>query len=429
MLFESIVFVLITMFFVILLNSNIVYAKHRWSALSPFNFYIFLNVVIFLDFYFFYDQRDTSFLEQNFYITDNDFFNGYYFFIYCYAMLTLGMVIFLLVNRTHYHLKNDNMREITSSHRKKTYRYQFIGISFISLVILASNFGSVISMIAGDITKQNLFRDELGLLFLFTFLPYSAALAISATEKLRHRIIIILISSVLMIFTDSRGGVIYMFLLLFYAYNEKNRKINLISYFIALPIVGYLLTVLRYVFRESWRYSSMGEFVDDKGGYFQLFFNSVEISMAEVITTAVKFSSHISRFPLESLWAGIVFPIPRSIYEAKPVGGSSEFTNVMSPDKWFYTKSEIVVTGYGDLYLNLGFIFSGLLLFFVGIFWAHLIIKNISKGEQYNLYFVPVLMWLMYTFLRADIFNMMRWLWAFIIFNFIIYIINKIKIR
>lgn len=429
MFFETILFIFTTILFVVFLNSNIVYVRHRWSALSPYNFYVFLNVIIFMDFYFFYYQRDTSFLEQSFYITDNDFFHGFYFFIYCYVMLSLGMIIYLLGSKRKNIVQNQHAKNVTDIRTKKLYRYQFIGISFISLAILASNFSSVISMIAGDITKQNLFRDELGLLFLFTFLPYSAALAISATERLRNRILIIMVSSALMIFTDSRGGVIYMFLLLFYAYNEKNKKISFMAYFIALPIVGYLLTVLRYIFRESWRYSSMSDFVDDKGGYFQLFFNSVEISMAEVISTAIKFSSQISRFPLESLWAGIVFPIPRSLYESKPVGGSSAFTSIMSPDKWFYTKSEIVVTGYGDLYLNLGFIFSGLLLFFVGMYWAYLIVKSISKGEQYNLYIVPVLMWLMYTFLRADVFNMMRWLWAFMIFNFIIYIFNKIKIR
>ncbi|HDU5160615.1 TPA: oligosaccharide repeat unit polymerase, partial [Klebsiella quasipneumoniae subsp. similipneumoniae] len=421
MFFETLLFITLTILFVFLLNCNIVYVRHRWSALSPFNFYIFLNVIIFLDFYFFYYQRDTSFLEQSFYITDDDFFLGFYFFIYSYVMLTFGMIVYLLGRN-----KNKRQEVIIYDHEfnastKRLYRNQFVGISIISLIILASNFGAVISMIAGDITKQNLFRDELGLLFLFTFLPYSAALAISATEKLRNRILIILVSSALMIFTDSRGGVIYMFLLLFYAYNEKNKKINLISYFIALPLVGYLLTVLRYVFRESWRYSSMSDFIDDKGGYFQLFFNSVEISMAEVISTAIKFSTYISRFPLESIWAGVVFPIPRSIYESKPVGGSSAFTSIMSPDKWFYTKSEIVVTGYGDLYLNLGFLFSGILLFFVGVFWAYLIVKNVNKGVQNNIYILPVLMWLMYTFLRADIFNMMRWLWAFVIFNLIIY--------
>ncbi|MDR8340654.1 oligosaccharide repeat unit polymerase, partial [Acinetobacter baumannii] len=90
---------------------------------------------------------------------------------------------------------------------------------------------------------------------------------------------------------------------------------------------------------------------------------------------------------------------------------SSAFTSIMSPDKWFYTKSEIVVTGYGDLYLNLGFLFSGILLFIVGVFWTYLIIKSVNKGVQNNIYIIPVLMWLMYTFLRADIFNMMRWLW------------------
>ncbi|VTM57393.1 Uncharacterised protein [Klebsiella pneumoniae] len=237
MFFETLLFITLTALFVFLLNCNIVYVRHRWSALSPFNFYIFLNVIIFLDFYFFYYQRDTSFLEQSFYISDDDFFLGFYFYIYSYIMLTLGMIVYLLG-------RNKNKRQEViiyddefNASTKRLYRNQFVGISIISLIILASNFGAVISMIAGDITKQNLFRDELGLLFLFTFLPYSAALAISATEKLRNRILIILVSSALMIFTDSRGGVIYMFLLLFYAYNEKNKKINLISYFIALPLV------------------------------------------------------------------------------------------------------------------------------------------------------------------------------------------------
>ncbi len=53
MFFETLLFITLTALFVFLLNCNIVYVRHRWSALSPFNFYIFLNVIIFLDFYFF----------------------------------------------------------------------------------------------------------------------------------------------------------------------------------------------------------------------------------------------------------------------------------------------------------------------------------------------------------------------------------------
>ncbi|TYX32112.1 oligosaccharide repeat unit polymerase, partial [Klebsiella pneumoniae] len=86
-------------------------------------------------------------------------------------MLTLGMIVYLLG-------RNKNKRQEViiyddefNASTKRLYRNQFVGISIISLIILASNFGAVISMIAGDITKQNLFRDELGLLFLFTFLP------------------------------------------------------------------------------------------------------------------------------------------------------------------------------------------------------------------------------------------------------------------
>ncbi|TYX46427.1 oligosaccharide repeat unit polymerase, partial [Klebsiella pneumoniae] len=91
-------------------------------------------------------------LEQSFYISDDDFFLGFYFYIYSYIMLTLGMIVYLLG-------RNKNKRQEViiyddefNASTKRLYRNQFVGISIISLIILASNFGAVISMIAGDIT-------------------------------------------------------------------------------------------------------------------------------------------------------------------------------------------------------------------------------------------------------------------------------------
>lgn len=433
MTIEVLAYLSVTFIFLLAFNSVNVPDRFRWSALSPFNFYLFLNFIFFLDFYFFFQVRDTSFLEQVFYVEDSDFYLGFYLFLFGYIALSIGICSSIYIfdaryvnctTRMHYQEETSDNKSV-----EKVNRLQFYLILLVSVIILILNFKSILLMIAGDISKQNLFRDERALLFLFTFLPYSAALAISSTKKVIKKLLIVCLSSILMIFTDSRGGVIYMFLLLLYAYNFKYRKINVIFYLIALPAVAYLLTVLRYVFRESWRYPSFNSFIEDKGGIFQLFFNSVEISMAEVITTVIKFSDRIPRYPFESFFAGLTFPIPRNLYENKPIGGSGVFTSILSPDKWFYTKSEVVISGYGDFYLNFGFAFSIVLLFFIGLFWSRMIYKYVTSGVAKNLYYVPILMWLMYTLLRADIFNMMRWGWALIIFNMLVFFFKKLKIK
>ena len=377
----------------------------RGSALNPFVFILSLFIFFVLDFVDLHTWMQIDLYEELLVLDEKIVLIGFAYFLSCVLVfvLALGMAL-------------------AAKPPKRSYMVRIIGdddageIVFWVVLILA--FGGSVYLIAtggmwsGDISKQVLFKENKLLPIVFSMLPPAFALFCVGQHPLSKKCLFALLAaSIMVLATNSRGSLVLIFIIYGYLFNYRVRRINSLALIAAVPIVGVLLLWSRYVFREAWRYDSISDFIGDQGGVFAVFFHTAEISMAEVITTAIGWGQGI-RYPFESFLAALMYPLPRSIFTFKPLGSGGDFTAEFSPLRWELTKSEIVTTGFGDLLLQFGWVGSLLTLFFLVFFWARTV-KNIAlTSPSQSIFFVPLLMWWGYIFVRADIFNMGGAIWS-----------------
>ncbi len=143
-------------------------------------------------------------------------------------------------------------------------------------------------------------------------------------------------------------------LLVFVVCYASERKISALWYLPLAPVVGLFLLFSRFLFRET-SYNSFGEFVDANDGMWNLLFGGAEISFAKMFAAVYTFSDELPRLsPLHGVLSGLVAPIPRALITSKPYGASALFTEYTSPIRWDLTKSETLISGYSELYWELG---------------------------------------------------------------------------
>lgn len=181
------------------------------------------------------------------------------------------------------------------------------------------------------------------------------------------------------------------------------------------PFAAVFLAFLRFRFRESEGFSSFGDFLDQKGGLLNLFFGSEEVGFAKMFTSLLEVAAKMPTTPGTGILATVVYPIPRAIFPAKPLGTSAAFTDFMSPTRWVLTKSEMLVTGYGDLYLQFGILGGALALALLTYFWVRLTLLTLRGTARIYILGLPMALWLWYTFFRGDVFNASIILWSMVV--------------
>jgi hypothetical protein len=189
------------------------------------------------------------------------------------------------------------------------------------------------------------------------------------------------------------------------------RRLPAVLMAFALPASGWFLAYTRYLFREGGKYPSFADFLDAHGGIVSLFFSSEELSFAKVFTVAYDLAPSWPRAPFESFVALILLPIPRSQLGFKPFGASAMLTQHVSPLRWDLTKSESLITGYGDLYWQFGTLGAAVVVALMAYLWLWTCLKVIHSSRAVMLFWLPILIWVSYIFVRADVFNMGLLLW------------------
>ncbi len=192
-------------------------------------------------------------------------------------------------------------------------------------------------------------------------------------------------------------------------YSTK-RKLSGAWYILLIPALGLFLSTTRYLFRET-SYTSFNEFLNAYGGMFGLFFSGEEISIGKMFSAVYAFGSQLHVYPFEGFGASLLLPIPRAFFALKPHGISALFTQTFSPERWELTGSELIVSGYGDLYLEFGAFGASLIALILCYVWMRLCILTINASIQTIITWLPLLLWSMYTFLRGDLFNLALVLW------------------
>jgi hypothetical protein len=194
------------------------------------------------------------------------------------------------------------------------------------------------------------------------------------------------------------------------AYASFNRM-SALWYVPIIPGAALFLAFSRYVFRGGAKYGSFVDFITTQGGFAKLFFGSEEVSLAKMFSAVYELAPSLPREPFESGVALLLAPIPRSLFTMKPYGASAVFTQHISPFRWEWTKSESLVTGYGDLYWQFGTFGAFVAVFVLSFLWLWLCLRVIHSSRQSMVMWTPLLTWFMYTFVRGDIFNLGLLLW------------------
>lgn len=277
---------------------------------------------------------------------------------------------------------------------------------------LLSDLGSIL---AAEVSRQYYFKDNqlLHLVFLFVCPAYS--LYLSRKQSIESSSFLLLFGLVGFLFlSGSRGSILLLFVVFGVYFSLLKRRISCKMLFGVIPVVIWGLILMRYYFREAWRYDSVWDFIDSYGGVAAVFFRSAEVSMAEVLTMVVANASAFDIYPFQGLLGFLTYPIPRSIFTLKPLSASGYFTDYVSSDRWETSRSELLVGGFGNAYMEFGLIFGALVVFFLGYWWVRALRVSLL-GDRKMIFYVPFLIWLSYMFLRGDFFNMGSTSWSVVL--------------
>ncbi len=397
-----------------LANSR-VFSSLKGSVFNPLVFASFINFFFVIDFYYFYSNPSIDFYETEFVVLEKYIDEGFMVFTlfnFCFVLFSFFAVV-------------NSKRKIKVISSNTLFNYKAAELTFklvacLAFVIALLNYDLYLSMFSGQISRQILFSSNPLYHIIFSLmLPAFALYASCLSHNMRRLINAYLLTLLVIFLSGSRGNIILATIIFIVAGFPTIRRLPSYILFLLIPAVTAFLLISRYYLREVWYYSSITDFVNDYGGVGQVFFNSTEISMAEVLVTISLWKEQLIRYPFESFVGGIMYPLPRSIFEFKPVSPGGVLTDLLSPIRWELTRSEIVTTGYGDLLMQFG-LSAGLIVFSImTFFWVKLVVKTLNSTLQLQILLIPFLIWWPYIFLRADVFNMFGNLWSFFLAIFI----------
>ncbi len=269
------------------------------------------------------------------------------------------------------------------------------------------------------------------LLFLFSLIDIGVMLMLVSyiiTKKYLKVVIVTIILSILISFTG-RLTIIkmileYMIIFGLYSYNFR-KKIPIYFLFIFMPIIFFLVTGLGY-FRDFT--NNKVNFTNDYI-YFFIGSNHGMRGLTDVIEHSSLFHK---RYYGSSIILPILFkPIPRKIWQDKPLNTAAIYTNTMEPNaiKHGFAIAPGLCT---DLYLNFGYLGTILSFMLLGYFLTlifHILIKNFVNNIFQPFY--PVLIASMNSiliFLRGEDLSLIIYKFSFpLIILCIIFVNIKIK--
>lgn len=397
------------------------------SCLNPGFFVAAILIVFLLDFAtLFFSDLSFQLYEEKFLLHQVDVFYGTLYFVVCLGFILLG---FIRGSTRDGRFSRWLALRVQSVLDLKVSRFVFFSnvVLVIGLIVTGpSMFGTFVT---GELTRQVFFAEnKLAYVAFISIMPSYAFYASSLRQFGKSLLIPLLISLLICLISGSRGWVIYIGIISAFAYRDTLKKYGAQWYLVACIFVFAFLLLSRYYLREAWRHDSIFDFIDDSGGLFNVFFNTSEVSMAEVISILVKHGEYVTRSPHEWLTSFLMYPLPRNLFEFKPLGIDAYVTSIFSPDRWYWTKSEITVTLFGDLFLHFGYLFSFLVLYLCAREIMRLFLVG-AANEGISPIIIPLAMWIFYVSVRSSAFNAAAPIWSFLIVLFLNIIFVSFSIR
>lgn len=290
-----------------------------------------------------------------------------------------------------------------------------IALTVVCLAGLAASvgyLGNLKLMLAGEFSRQIYFRENqwVNLVFLL-LIPAFSIFAYAKRSFDREALLWLVIVSALLAISGSRGALLLLGTSLVAALAAKGKVVRWWWIVPIVPLVTTILLLYRFYFRASWAYGSVGDFVASYGGVLGVFFKSSEISFAEAFLAVGQYRERIESYPFEGILGAASYLLPREIFSWKPLSASAHFTEYLSPNRWEFTKSEILVTGFGNVLMEFGLYWGALVICGIGFFWGRLVAASARASRFYVAVLYPFVVWWMYVFLRGDFFNLGSTIW------------------
>lgn len=294
-----------------------------------------------------------------------------------------------------------------------------------ALTATAAIVAALPAILSGSINRQLLFLSNPLLLLGVGAVAPGLALHLATIERTRARDLALTGVAILLILaTGSRGSVFLIGLILAIALVNDGRRVPAWLYIPALPFGLAILTILRFVFRESWRYDSVSDFVKAHGGIGRLYFGGSEIGFADSFTLIVHDIERLARPAFEGFLGILLYPIPRSVVPFKPISASAHLTEMYSPRKWALTRSEVLATGFGDLTMQFGYIVAPLVVATLTFLWARACVRTCNGGRFASTFALPFLVYSFYIAHRGAFFNLGALVWPLAV-TFAVYLVLK----
>ena len=409
------------------------YGNFAGSAINPLNIFAVFSIFFNIDFYVFWLNGRTDIFEEHIVFSTNDILYAYAVYSFLFLMALGGLTLAFLLKpyrSVPAELSQKNYDKSLLSERKLKGSVGLFLVFVASAIAMIALTDAVSDWHSGRSTRELFFRGNKLVQIAVSAVCPTLAIYLSLRKPWRAPAVFAVLGSLgVLSATGSRGVLILVLLIWAVALVVHGIRISSLWYLVVIPVLSVFLSVSRYFLREAWRYDTYSEFVEDRGGYFQLFFGTVEIGMAEALSTIVIRANAFNRAPFESFLGLLIYPLPRSVFEFKPWGASSYFTQEMSPVRWYWTKSEILTTGYGDLILQFGLVGATAAVFLLAFLWHRGCMRIINGLPNRIIVWLPFLIWWMYIFVRGDVFNIGNTLWPFLVVIIGFKLIDQIRFR
>jgi hypothetical protein len=387
-----------------------VFRNFAGAALNPLVIFAFLALFFNLDFIYLFRNPGLEFLETKSIISIADVLNAYC----AYTLIELGALAgFVLALAMHENLARNfdvaRARPIRSFEPPKLLAAQIIFMAgLLTAMIMLFRSGGDANLSYQVITREN------PAIAVFAWLqPTCLALVLAHSRRpISNGSLFATAASVLvLVFSGGARAMPLVCGLVFLVAYSDSRRLPAWLYAPAIPILGLFLAVSRYAFRENDFSGSFSQYLGEHGGLLSLFFSGEEIGFAKTFTAVYSFAPDLQVFPAHSLFALLLAPIPRSIIPWKPFGSSAVFTSYFSPERWELTKSETLITGFGDTVWQFGTIGAMIAMILLGFIWISICIFLINGPKNRMIELLPTALWCGYGFMRGDLFNIGLLLW------------------
>ena len=192
---------------------------------------------------------------------------------------------------------------------------------------------------------------------------------------------------------------------------NKGIELRRIHVLLSLPFLLLAVALSYFYLREGSYYADFFEFYESRGGFQNLTFGSADISMADAFYFSVIYEGPKSA--LDFIVGPFVYPLPRAIFPLKPEGTSSAFTIFFDQFRWEITSgSQVVTTGFGDVFINLGPFFGAAFLVPIFVIIGRVARSAFVKNDPAHTLFVVLALYWTYVFLRSDFYNLGPTIWC-----------------